>query len=59
VVAHLEKAVVITADPLMPPGPVLLVGTVVQSRWTATLAASLLREQGASQVLLLALHLQP
>jgi phosphoribosylpyrophosphate synthetase len=35
------------------------VGTVVQSRWTATLAASLLREQGASQVLLLALHLQP
>jgi ATP-dependent DNA helicase RecQ len=59
VVAHLEKAVVITADPLMPPGPVLLVGTVVRSRWTATLAASLLREQGASQVLLLALHLQP
>jgi ATP-dependent DNA helicase RecQ len=59
VVAHLEKAVMITADPLMPPGPVLLVGTVVRSRWTATLAASLLREQGASEVLLLALHLQP
>jgi ATP-dependent DNA helicase RecQ len=59
VVAHLEKAVVMTADPLMPPGPVLLVGTVVRSRWTATLAATLLRERGTSQVLLLALHLQP
>ncbi len=42
-----------------PAGPVLLVATDVRTRWTATVAAALLREQGASQVLLLALHLRP
>jgi ATP-dependent DNA helicase RecQ len=38
---------------------VLLVVSTVRTRWAATVAAALLREQGASQVLLLALHLQP
>jgi ATP-dependent DNA helicase RecQ len=35
------------------------VATQVRTRWAATVAAALLREQGAPQVLLLALHLQP
>ena len=59
VVSHLESAVVWSdPDTTLPAGTVLLVGTHVRSRWTATVAAALLREQGASAVLLLALHLQ-
>jgi ATP-dependent DNA helicase RecQ len=59
VVAHLESTIRWTGDAALPTGPVLLVATDVRSRWTATVAAALLREQGASQVLLLALHLRP
>lgn len=59
VVAHLESAIRLTPDATLPAGPVLLVATQVRTRWAATLAAALLREQGAPQVLLLALHLQP
>jgi ATP-dependent DNA helicase RecQ len=59
VVAHLESAIRLAADTALPAGPVLLVATDVRTRWTATVAAALLREQGASQVLVLALHLQP
>jgi ATP-dependent DNA helicase RecQ len=59
VVAHLESAIGLAPDAAMPVGPVLLVATDVRTRWTATVAAALLREQGASQVLLLALHLRP
>lgn len=44
---------------LAPNGPVLLVASTVRTRWAATVAAALLREQGAPQVLLLAVHLQP
>jgi ATP-dependent DNA helicase RecQ len=59
VVAHLESAIRLAADTDWPDGPVLLVATDVRTRWTATVAAALLREQGVSQVLLLALHLRP
>jgi ATP-dependent DNA helicase RecQ len=59
VVAHLESAIRWAGDAALPAGPVLLVATDVRTRWTATVAAALLREQGASQVLLLALHLRP
>jgi len=59
VVAHLESAIRWAGDAAMPAGPVLLVATDVRSRWTATVAAALLREQGVSQMLLLALHLRP
>jgi ATP-dependent DNA helicase RecQ len=59
VVAHLESTIRWTSAAALPNGPVLLVATDVRSRWTATVAAALLREQGASQVLLLALHLRP
>jgi ATP-dependent DNA helicase RecQ len=59
VVAHLESAIGLAPAATLPAGPVLLVTTDVRSRWTATVAAALLREQGASQVLLLALHLRP
>jgi ATP-dependent DNA helicase RecQ len=59
VVAHLESAIRLAADAALPAGPVLLVATDVRTRWTATAAAALLREHGASQVLVLALHLRP
>jgi ATP-dependent DNA helicase RecQ len=59
VVAHLESAIRMTTDAALPSGPVLLVASTVRTRWAATVAAALLRENGASQVLLLALHLQP
>lgn len=59
VVAHLESVIRLTPDTGLPAGPVLLVCTSARTRWTATVAASLLRENGVSQVLLLALHLQP
>ncbi|MDP4923993.1 MAG: ATP-dependent DNA helicase RecQ, partial [Limnohabitans sp.] len=59
VVAHLESAIRLATDAALPAGPVLLVATQVRTRWAATVAAALLREQGAPQVLLLALHLQP
>jgi ATP-dependent DNA helicase RecQ len=59
VVAHLESVIRLASDTALPAGPVLLVATDVRTRWTATVAAALLREQGASQVLVLALHLRP
>ena len=57
--AHLESAIRLAADVELPNGPVLLVASTVRTRWAATVAAALLREQGAPKVLLLALHLQP
>ena len=59
VVAHLESVIRLLPGASLPDGPVLLVATEVRTRWAATVAAALLRENGASQVLLLALHLQP
>jgi ATP-dependent DNA helicase RecQ len=59
VVAHLESAIRWLPGASLPDGPVLLVATEVRTRWAATVAAALLRENGARQVLLLALHLQP
>ncbi len=59
VVAYLESALRLAPDAQLPAGPVLLVCTDARTRWTATVAAALLREHGASQVLLLTLHLQP
>ncbi|MGV0960873.1 MAG: RecQ family ATP-dependent DNA helicase [Limnohabitans sp.] len=59
VVAHLESAIRLAIDVALPAGPVLLVAASVRTRWAATVAAALLRENGAPQVLLLALHLQP
>jgi ATP-dependent DNA helicase RecQ len=58
-VAHLESAIRLSADAELPNGPVLLVASTVCTRWAATVAAALLREQGAPQVLVLAVHLQP
>jgi len=58
-VAHLELAIRLAADAQLPSGPVLLVASTVRTRWAATVAAALLREQGAPQVLLLAVHLRP
>ncbi len=59
VVAHLEAAMRLNADIDLPRGPVLLVSTEVRTRWTATVAGALLREAGASGVLLLTLHQRP
>jgi len=58
-VAHLEQVLALGSGPALPAGPVLLVGTRARSRWCASLAATLLRENGADSVLLLVLHLQP
>ena len=49
----------LAANAQLPIGPVLLVASTVRTRWAATMAAALLREHGAPQVLLLAMHLQP
>ena len=43
----------------VPSGPVLLVDDVTASGWTLTLAAALLREAGAGEVLPLVLHKRP
>jgi ATP-dependent DNA helicase RecQ len=59
VVAHLESSILLAGDAELPNGPVLLVTSTVRTRWAATVAAALLREHGAPQVLVLALHLQP
>jgi len=40
-------------------GPVLLVDDVIRTRWTVTVASSLLVEAGASAVLPLAVHQLP
>ena len=46
---NVEGSLEIVPDSLMP-GPVLLVDDLVDSRWTLTVAASLLRNAGCSQV---------
>jgi ATP-dependent DNA helicase RecQ len=40
-------------------GPVLLVDNTIRTRWTATVAAALLADAGATSVLPLAIHQQP
>jgi ATP-dependent DNA helicase RecQ len=57
VVEHLQSVMQLTSEAALSAGPVLLVACEVRSRWSATLAANLLREHGAPQVLLLGLHL--
>ena len=46
---NVEGAFGFSQDPVLP-GPVLLVDDMVDSRWTFTVAASLLREQGCAAV---------
>jgi ATP-dependent DNA helicase RecQ len=40
-------------------GPVLLVDNTIRTRWTATVAAALLVDAGATSVLPLAIHQLP
>jgi ATP-dependent DNA helicase RecQ len=40
-------------------GPVLLVDNTIRTRWTATVAAALLADAGATSVLPLAIHQLP
>ena len=56
VVEHLQSVMQLAPGTALPAGPVLLVACEVRSRWSASLAATLLREHGAAQVLLLGLH---
>jgi ATP-dependent DNA helicase RecQ len=58
-VSHLEQVLALRSDSALPAGPLLLVSTQERSRWCASLAATLLRENGAHSVLLLVLHLRP
>ena len=46
---NVEGAFGFSQDPVLP-GPVLLVDDMVDSRWTFTVAASLLRERGCAAV---------
>ena len=54
---HLQSVMQLAGDATLPAGPTLLVTCEVRSRWSASLAANLLREHGAPQVLLLGPHL--
>jgi ATP-dependent DNA helicase RecQ len=52
---NLDGALGLVAHARLPPGPVLLVDDVVDSRWTMTVSAWLLRQAGAGRVWPLAL----
>ena len=58
VVRHLDACIRFDADVEIPNGVVMLVSTTVRTRWNATVAGAILRELGATGVLLLALHQQ-
>ena len=58
-VLHLQSVIGLSEHADLPAGTVLLVASTVRTRWAATVAGALLRDHGASQVLLLTLHLQP
>lgn len=58
-VAALNTALVLRPDVAVPPGPVLLVDCRYRSGWSATVAAALLRQAGATAVLPLVLHQAP
>jgi ATP-dependent DNA helicase RecQ len=47
------------SDGVVPTAPVLLVAISARTRWTHTVAAALLREGGATDVLPLVVHLKP
>ncbi len=52
---NLDGALAVVAQARLPSGPVLLVDDVVDSRWTMTVSAWLLRQAGAGRVWPLAL----
>ncbi len=53
---NIDGSLAVRADPL-PSGPVLLIDGMVDSRWTITVAAWLLRSHGSAEVFPLALAL--
>ena len=57
--AALLEALALQPEVAIPAGPLLLVDARYRSGWSATVAASLLREAGASTVLPLVLHQLP
>jgi len=59
VVTHLERALGLRGDLRLPPEPVLLVAATMRTGWALTVASSLLRAAGASEVLPLVLHRLP
>jgi ATP-dependent DNA helicase RecQ len=58
-VASLLAGMALRPEVVLPSGPVLLVDAIYRSGWTATVAASLLRQAGATAVLPLAIHRVP
>lgn len=56
VVAHLESAISFDAEAEVPHGVVMIVAATVRTRWNATVSAAILRDLGATGVLLLAIH---
>ena len=58
-VAHLEAAIRMKADVLLPPGPVLMCAARMRSGWALTVCAALLAEAGADTALPLVVHRLP
>ena len=58
-VNHLHDAITLAEPMNVPAGAVLLVGATMRTGWTATVAAALLREAGATAVLPLVAHRLP
>jgi ATP-dependent DNA helicase RecQ len=58
-VAALLKVLVLRPEAALPAGPLLLIDARYRSGWSATVAAALLREAGATAVLPLVLHRLP
>jgi len=58
-VAALTATLTLRPEVTVPPGPLLLVDARYRSGWTATVAATLLREAGATAVLPLVVHQSP
>jgi ATP-dependent DNA helicase RecQ len=59
VVAHLEDSITFDSSVEVPHGPVLLCATTMRTGWTATVAAALLHEAGASTTMPLVIHRLP
>ena len=58
VVSHLDASIRFDTEVDVPHGVLMIVSTTVRTRWNATVAGAILRELGATGVLLLALHQQ-
>jgi ATP-dependent DNA helicase RecQ len=59
VVAHLERAIALNPDAVVPQGPVLLCATTMRTGWALTVCAALLHEAGCRAAMPIVIHRQP